>query len=181
MKKHKRCFTKAQRERRAKVKKIWDLKNKHRYVKYEQNRKKKLLVNKDLREKRAFYQKEYGNRNRKAITLQQSKRMQRSIQLRLAKTLRCRLNRALKGNFKSGSSVSDLGCTIKKFKVYLESRFLLGMNWDNYGKGYSKWNIDHIKPLSKIDLTNRKEFLKAAHYTNMQPLWHTDNIKKGNR
>jgi hypothetical protein len=43
------------------------------------------------------------------------------------------------------------------------------------------WHIDHIKPLSKFNLQDRNEFLKANHYTNLQPLWAEENISKGNK
>lgn len=50
------------------------------------------------------------------------------------------------------------------------------MSWDNWSlKG---WHIDHIYPLSKFDLTDPKEFKKACHCTNLQPLWATENIIK---
>jgi len=85
---------------------------------------------------------------------------------------------AIKKNYKSGSAVSDLGCSIDEFKKHLECQFLGEMSWDNYGKGDGKWNIDHIKPLNTFDLSDRDQFLQACHYTNMRPLWHADNIKR---
>lgn len=93
---------------------------------------------------------------------------------KLANGLRNRLRKALKSSQKTGSAVRDLGCSIPELKAYLEVRFQPGMNWGNYGK----WHIDHIKPLSSFDLTNREELLKACHYTNLQPLWAKDNLEK---
>lgn len=29
-----------------------------------------------------------------------------------------------------------------------------------------------------LDLTDREQLLQAVHYTNLQPLWATDNIRK---
>lgn len=95
--------------------------------------------------------------------------------------LRSRVSKALKGRYKSGSAVRDLGCTGEELKLYLESQFVSGMTWDNYGTKPGFWSIDHIIPLSIVDLTDREEFLKVNHYTNLRPLWHIDNIKKGNR
>lgn len=47
------------------------------------------------------------------------------------------------------------------------------MTWDNYGK----WHIDHIVPL--VSAKTEEEMYKLCHYTNLQPLWALDNIKKG--
>jgi len=53
------------------------------------------------------------------------------------------------------------------------------MTWSNYG--FNGWHIDHIRPLAAFDLANRSEFLKACHFTNLQPLWAADNFKKGSK
>lgn len=99
------------------------------------------------------------------------------IQYRIASNLRSRLRDAMKNNYKSGSAVRDLWCTIKYLKTYLENKFLPGMTWENYG--YCGWHIDHIIPLVGFDLTDRSKVLMACHYTNLQPLWAKDNLIKG--
>jgi hypothetical protein len=77
------------------------------------------------------------------------------------------------------SSLEYLGCTISELRVYIESRFLPGMTWENHGvKG---WHIDHIIPLSRVDLTDESERIKVLHYTNLQPMWASENLKKRNR
>lgn len=89
--------------------------------------------------------------------------------------LRTRLYHAVKKDFKVGSAIRDLGCSISHLKKHLEARFTLGMCWENYGK----WHIDHIVPLASFDLTNLEEFKKACCYTNLQPMWAIENIVKG--
>jgi len=49
------------------------------------------------------------------------------------------------------------------------------MTWDNYGK----WHVDHIIPISSFNLTLETEVEKCFHFTNLQPLWAKDNLKKG--
>lgn len=119
--------------------------------------------------------------NKNKINAKIKKKKQENPIFRLQANLRSRLSIALKNNQKKGSAVRDLGCSIQFLKNHLESMFQPGMNWDNYGFGEYKWNVDHIIPLTMVDLTNREQLLKVCHYTNLQPLWHLDNIKKGNK
>lgn len=104
-------------------------------------------------------------------------RMKSNSTRKLKADLRSRLNRAIRGSYKSGSAVSDLGCSIEHLKKYLESKFLPGMTWGN--RGQDGWHIDHIIPLSHFDLSDREQLKKACHYTNLQPMWAIDNIRKG--
>ena len=100
-----------------------------------------------------------------------------NIQRKIADNLRNRLYAAVKNKYKAGSAVSDLGISIDGFIDYFESKFKTGMMWENHGE----WHIDHIRPLSSFDLTDREQFIKACHYTNLQPLWAAENIKKGSK
>ena len=93
---------------------------------------------------------------------------------KLKEILRTRLSKAITRGQKDGSAVKDLGCSVEELKIHLESKFQPGMTWENYGE----WHIDHVVPLAKFDLLNREELLKACNYTNLQPLWAIDNIKK---
>jgi endogenous inhibitor of DNA gyrase (YacG/DUF329 family) len=96
------------------------------------------------------------------------------INFRLACNIRARVSRAMVSNFKESSLSEYLGCSIPELKVYLESKFQSGMTWDNYGK----WEIDHIYPLAKADLTDKEVFLQVCGYKNLQPLWKLDNKLK---
>lgn len=106
-----------------------------------------------------------------------------NLNAKLAANLRSRLSTAIHDNQKTGSAIDDLGCSINKLKIKLQLGFYRHpangeyMSWDNYGK--FGWHIDHIVALANFDLSNREQFLKACHYTNLQPLWARENHKKG--
>jgi DNA polymerase III alpha subunit len=99
------------------------------------------------------------------------------LNFKLRDILRRRIWNALKNNIKSAKTIELLGCSIEFLKLYLESNFTPGMNWENYGK----WHVDHIVPCAKFDLENSESQFECFHYTNLQPLWAKDNLKKGSR
>jgi rubrerythrin len=109
------------------------------------------------------------------------KKYKSEAERRLAKNLRSRLYQAVKHSYRAGSAVRDLGMSIAEFKTYVEARWWPGMSWGNYGNKIGKWNIDHIRPLWSFDLTKREDVQVACHYSNLQPLWHVDNMAKGGR
>lgn len=96
----------------------------------------------------------------------------------LKRNLRSRLNKAISGNYVTCSAISDLGCSIKEFKTYLETMFYPDvatgefMSWSNYGS----WHIDHIRPL--VLACDEIQLKGLCHYTNLQPLWAKDNLDK---
>lgn len=126
------------------------------------------------REKR----REYRHKNCKKIGEQRRQRRMVDIQARLKYGLRCRLNIAIRKSYKAGSAVRDLGCTIPEMKFYLEGQFQDGMTWANWA--VDGWHIDHKIPLDFFDLADREQFLQAVHYTNLQPMWAKENIRKSN-
>lgn len=117
--------------------------------------------------------------NRENINLWQRCRMGYDPSARIARNLRTRLVKALRGSPKLSTSLELFGCTKEDLVKHLESQFQSGMTWNNYG--LHGWHIDHIKPCASFDLTLDEEQRKCFHYTNLQPLWAKDNLKKGAR
>lgn len=140
------------------------------------------------KEKIASYEKDFRSAHKKELTVYNKnyykQRRQIDLQFRIAGNLRAGLRRRLKfkSTTKSSSAVETLGCTIEELRKHLESKFHPNpktgevMSWDNYG--FYGWHIDHIKPLVSFKLTDPKELKDACHYTNLQPLWAEDNLKK---
>jgi len=56
----------------------------------------------------------------------------------------------------------------------MESMFKDGMTWEKYGH---LWHIDHAVPLCFA--STKEEVEKLFHYTNLQPMWAHENLKKG--
>jgi hypothetical protein len=98
---------------------------------------------------------------------------------RLRCNLRARLCSAVRRPSKSGSAVRDLGCSIEELKAHIERQWIGCMSWENWGSGSGKWQIDHIFPLAKADLTQRVQLLACCNWQNLQPLWFEDNVRKG--
>jgi hypothetical protein len=176
-------------------------KKKQRDALYYKKNREKILENvskytKENSEKYSSYQKAYRIKNKKYLNeysrlyrikhLQEEryraretrrKRYPIDVNFRLKRLLRSRLYRYTKKGDRIGSAVKNLGCSVDELKIHLEKQFLDGMSWSNHGE----WHIDHIKPLAKFDLKDKKQLLIACHYTNLQPLWAKENIIKSNK
>lgn len=97
---------------------------------------------------------------------------------RLLCNLRKRMYQALKTCSKSAHTRQLLGCTIPEWKGYLEAKFQPGMTWENYGP---VWHVDHIKPCARFNFLDPAHQRACFHYTNTQPLFAEDNLRKGDR
>jgi len=163
---------------------------------------------KDNCEKIQRYEKEYRDKNKEKIKLRKQKysknnkekiakrgkiwrektknkikrnsrhreRYMTDIIYKIKHNLKRRIGLALNGKDKAVSTMFLIGCDIDYLLYYLQDKFKEGMSWDNYGK----WHIDHIKPCAKFDLSKPKEQKACFHYTNLQPLWAIDNLRKSN-
>lgn len=153
---------------------------------YETRNKEKILMQKREyykihKNEKSYYDKKYRKDNKDKIKQYKrnwdTKNKSNPI-FKIKRNLRRRIHHVIKDNYKSDSTVNLLGCSVEEFKLYLESKFQPGMTWDNYGLGQDKWHIDHIRPCCDFDLSKDEEQRKCFHYSNMQPLWEKDNLKK---
>jgi hypothetical protein len=95
----------------------------------------------------------------------------------LTNRMRCRIWKYLNilEITKRNKTFDIVGCSPVFLKEHLEKQFTDGMSWNNR----SEWHIDHIIPLSSAKTED--ELYRLCHYTNLQPLWAEDNVKKSNK
>lgn len=119
---------------------------------------------------------EYSKTHKSERNIYEKNRRRSDSNHKLRISIRTRTNNFLrsKGLTKHKRMVELLGCSWNQLKEHLEKQFQPGMTWENHGR----WHIDHIKPLAIVDLTNKNEFEKVFHYSNLQPMWAADNIRK---
>ena len=159
------------RERRREQMKEWGLKNKEHIKEYR-------LKNEEHKKE---YNKEYNSRPETQEYRRNRKRnqYQTDINFRILTLCRGRLLEALKGFDKSASTMELIGCTPDELRRHIESLFEPWMTWENQGLG--GWDIDHIKACANFDLTDPEEQRACFHWSNLQPLEHIANLKKGAR
>ena len=131
------------------------------------------------KEKISEYNKVYGKIHNKKLYKKANERAKIRRKTDPTFVLMCRernrVYEALKGKRKSAKTETLLGCSYDFFRGYIEGKFVTNMGWHNMGE----WHIDHIKPLCSFDLNDAEQQKQAFHYTNQQPLWAIDNLKKG--
>lgn len=168
--------------------KRWREKNEEHYKAWQlqyapirrENRRRKYSETPQLRKKTILFSRAYRadpkNRNKIRAT---AKRLRKKYALNpmwnLINNLRRRLRYCLHGKRKEKNTMSLIGCSSKTLRQHIETQFMNGMTWENYGQ----WHVDHIIPCSAFDFSKPGEQEKCFHYTNLQPLWAKDNLIKG--
>jgi hypothetical protein len=95
-------------------------------------------------------------------------------EFRLQKILRANLRQAFRlQRFPKNQSLNNLvGCSYKELVVHLERQFTDGMSWD------ADIHIDHIRPCASFDFRDPDQVKACFHFSNLQPLWAKDNLRK---
>ena len=156
----------------AQYKKQWATENAQQVFnqqkKYRENNAEKLAIDKS----------QYAKNNRAKINAKASvyERHRRATDP-LYRLIRNTRNMVLRYMFdgKDKKTQEIVGCTFEELKLHIENQFIEGMTWENYG--INGWHIDHIKPLAMA--STKEEIIASNHYTNLQPMWQLDNLKKG--
>jgi len=133
-----------------------------------------LINSKSLSKKSSEY---YQNNKEKVNKYIKNKYYTDNI-FKLKHNIRCRINQFLQKNkiTKKNKTFDIVGCSPEFLKEQLEQKFTKGMSWNLMGKYI---HIDHIIPLSSAKTED--ELYSLCHYTNLQPLWAEDNLRKSDK
>lgn len=162
------------KEYNEKNKDLIKLQEKIRYQKSPQKfRNRTIEYNKNNPEKSKEYYLKNREKEIKRSVKYKKKKYKEDPLFRLEAILRARLIDYVSRDSKSESAKDLLGCTLEEFKYYISKQFLPEMNWDNHG---DIWQIDHIIPCIKFDLSRIEDQKRCYHYSNMRPLFKTTQI-----
>lgn len=152
---------------------------------YLKNRSHYLRLNKQYRQANTDwyknYNKQYYRKNAEKIKQNAKNSLYRRIEsdegFKILQRCRKRIYDALKGYVKVGRTAELVGCSVDQLKEHIENQFRDGMSWSNYGE----WHIDHIMPCAMFDFKEEKQQKRCFHYSNLQPLWASENLSKSDK
>ena len=95
--------------------------------------------------------------------------------------MRSAMSAALAGRSKSAPTMKIIGCTVEELFKHFEScsTWEPWMTRENYGVG--GWDVDHIIAISLWCENCPLQFVLCWDKSNLQPLEHIANLKKGGR
>jgi transposase-like protein len=155
---------------------------------YEKNKDKVLEKNKIYREENveaiSIQRKGYREQNKEHIKkkLQEylpirkqkiKQRRKEDRNFRLQEIIRSKYHKMIKGI--NTSYADKIGCDSETLIKWLEFQFDENMNWNNLG---DYWEIDHIIAINQFDFKDPDEIKTCYNWTNLQPLFKTENKSK---
>lgn len=163
------------KEKASETSKAWREKNKEKIAEKNRNWREK---NKEklAKQNKKRYQKNKKKINKKSVEYNKARKEIDPL-FKLSHNIRSSINLVIKngGYTKKAKTIQILGCSFEEFKIHIEKQFTKGMNWENR----HLWHLDHKTPVSHA--VSEKHLIELNHYTNFQPLWAEDNLKKGNK
>jgi hypothetical protein len=137
----------------------------------------KSIVTPKTKEEIKLKKQEWIKNNRELNNQKKRNKYKNNINHRISINVRNRMNNFLKSKNiqKRNKTFEVIGCSPDFLKEHIENQFIDGMSWNNR----NEWHIDHIIPLSSAK--TEEELYSLCHYTNLQPLWVEDNLKKSNK
>jgi hypothetical protein len=130
------------------------------------------------------YYSQWVEKNKDKINSYNKNRKNNNPTIKLSSIIRSKISTGLK-KFNGGKQNSVLEIVGLKswedFRKYIECHWEEGMSWENYGigKNNTTWHVDHIIPLHSSQ--NEEDIKKLNYYTNLRPMWGSDNIRKGDK
>jgi hypothetical protein len=97
------------------------------------------------------------------------------VKNRVKKRLQIAFRRFMTAKSPSTIIAQYIGCDRVSLREYMNSKMVVGMNWNNYG---DKWVVDHIVPVRLFDLFNEDDLRVVWNYRNLMPLYKEDNLHK---
>jgi hypothetical protein len=145
-----------------------------------QKQRRQAMTLEERREARRFLYKKYHDDRYRAKSAEYMRMKRRTdVNFAIAERLRARIKTASRkaGATKSAGTMILSGCSAVDLRKWLEMQFVEGMNWENR----STWHIDHVIPCSAFNLSDSQQQAVAFHYTNLRPVWSTQNLQKSDK
>lgn len=130
------------------------------------------------KEKRKVYYEKNKEKIIKQTTSYTVERMKTDSAFKIVIRQRNRVYHALAKQrlLKKQKTLDLIGCKPVELVRWLEFQMFDGiMTLENYGK---VWHVDHVRPCTSFDLTNKIEMNKCFHWMNLRPCLINENLKK---
>jgi hypothetical protein len=115
-------------------------------------------------------------KNRREAYKAKIEKYNNDFEFKLMTNIRNSINKSLSrtGSKKHYRTHEYLGCSPSFFKRYIENLFEDWMTWENR----NEWHLDHIRPISSFDLSDKEQVKECWNYRNIKPISAGENTRK---
>lgn len=142
-------------------------------VMYQRRRRAAMAIEERRQLRRELWKKYHCDAYRRTAAAYMRRKRATDESFAIAERLRARIKTALRraGVTKHQGTAAVTGCSKEHLSRWIEQQFLPGMTWSNR----SEWHVDHIIPCAAFNLADDEQQAVAFHYTNLRPLWKSEN------